>query len=423
VELFQRNNGSWEHETSFNGKDGRPGRTFGGDDTLALEGDILAAGAEGYSKNQSDSAGAVFLYRYDASLDAWKHVETLIPPDPTFNGGFGHLDLDGTTLAVGEPYEAAGRVHIYEAANAERMNWSRQASFAPVGRSTALGASVEVDNGTVLAGAPFAPADLRGPEADQSVGAAYWYHHTPDEGWSRADLLRAPVPNPREAYVGNRFGEDVALTEGTAAVGGYLRANHRVSPDEPTYRENITGALTLLGPDMDGDHLADGREIEAGTPPGNADPDGDGALDGLEIVRWLTDPFDPDHDGDGLEDGAETNTYRTQPFDADTDGDLVSDGLEADGLTVANTSVVGTGDPNDHTVVPSPLGPTPGTEDPFVRNRRDYHQAPPVDRPCLLLSGLLAALSDCQRTLNEAIPSGGVVEADARPKGPQRGIY
>ena len=62
---------------------------------------------------------------------------------------------------------------------------------------------------------------------------------------------------------------------------------------------------------IDGDHDQDGllnyQELDPsiGTDPAVADTDGDGLLDGEEVLRYETDPLDWDHDDDGFSDGDE----------------------------------------------------------------------------------------------------------------------
>src|SRR5690606_33569004 len=81
--------------------------------------------------------------------------------------------------------------------------------------------------------------------------------------------------------------------------------------------------------DTDGDGLSDGVEVmDYGTSAVLADTDGDGLTDAEEINETETDPLVADTDGDGLTDGEEVNDHGTNPNAVDTDGDGFSDLLE-----------------------------------------------------------------------------------------------
>ena len=91
-----------------------------------------------------------------------------------------------------------------------------------------------------------------------------------------------------------------------------------------------------FGPDTDGDGLMDGEEVlTLGTSPLAADTDGDGRSDGFEaFTDWQlvagmqgTDPLGWDSDGDWVLDGME-GPWNGNPTVADTDGDGLSDGIE-----------------------------------------------------------------------------------------------
>ena len=86
-----------------------------------------------------------------------------------------------------------------------------------------------------------------------------------------------------------------------------------------------TGEPSVCDSDSDLDGLVDAFETGTSlTDPLDADTDGDGLDDGLEVAG-VTDPLDADTDDDGLKDGAEG---ATDPTLADTDGDNLGDGQE-----------------------------------------------------------------------------------------------
>ena len=97
--------------------------------------------------------------------------------------------------------------------------------------------------------------------------------------------------------------------------------------------------------DKDEDNLTDEEEVLVpgyGTDPCEADTDGDGLNDDVEVAG-CTFPLDDDTDDDGLLDGVETNNgpqsyvspedTGTDPCDDDTDDDLCDDGVEVDNGT------------------------------------------------------------------------------------------
>ena len=90
------------------------------------------------------------------------------------------------------------------------------------------------------------------------------------------------------------------------------------------------GSLTIaqLTGDDDNDGLSGEQEVASGSDPFNADSDGDGLADGVEVLTYGTDPTLLDSDLDGLTDAAEIDEHQTNPTLADTDLDGVSDGEE-----------------------------------------------------------------------------------------------
>ncbi len=93
---------------------------------------------------------------------------------------------------------------------------------------------------------------------------------------------------------------------------------HEFDPDNPDDASE----------DPDGDGLDNHGEYLNATPPREADADGDGLLDGLELLPAInTDPLAYDTDGDGVGDGDEI-AAGANPLDVNSDGDELSDGQE-----------------------------------------------------------------------------------------------
>ncbi|MBQ7722131.1 MAG: hypothetical protein IJT64_04410, partial [Kiritimatiellae bacterium] len=81
-----------------------------------------------------------------------------------------------------------------------------------------------------------------------------------------------------------------------------------------TIRWSYIGDLSDGTGDFDGDGLTDWQEvIQHHTDPREADTDGDGVDDGLE-VRNGTDPLNPDTDNDGIPDGQIVPTWASSPL-------------------------------------------------------------------------------------------------------------
>ncbi len=82
------------------------------------------------------------------------------------------------------------------------------------------------------------------------------------------------------------------------------------------------------GTDEDDDGLTDLQEEFYGTNPAAADTDGDGFVDGPELVDFGLNPNISDMDDDGINDYNEVTIYETDPVNLDSDGDLLYDGGE-----------------------------------------------------------------------------------------------
>lgn len=129
---------------------------------------------------------------------------------------------------------------------------------------------------------------------------------------------------------------DVGLVE--VAIATPIPASPEASP--------IASPMALPEDDLDLDGLTVEQETTAGTKPDNPDSDGDGLLDGDEVLVYLTNPLNGDTDGDGLPDFNEVMQYGTNPSNPDSDGDGFNDFNEINAGTNPNDSASFTGSPN-----------------------------------------------------------------------------
>ncbi len=154
------------------------------------------------------------------------------------------------------------------------------------------------------------------PKEDAKAGASNDAFMTFGVGFSYyilgdADFDNDGLTNSKERELGTD--PHIADTDGDGLLDG---------------EEVLTYHSNPLKQDTDDDGLDDFKEVmETNTDPSKADTDSDGLSDGQEIAR-KTDPHNPDTDGDGLLDGEEVNKYETNPLTSDTDGDGLSDGEE-----------------------------------------------------------------------------------------------
>jgi hypothetical protein len=98
------------------------------------------------------------------------------------------------------------------------------------------------------------------------------------------------------------------------------------NPDQSDFDGDLAGDACDLDDDNDG--LTDEEETVAGTSPTDPDTDGDGLLDGEEVLFWGSDPLSPHTDDDGLPDGEDNCPATDNPTQADGDADAVGDACD-----------------------------------------------------------------------------------------------
>ena len=189
-------------------------------------------------------------------------------------------------------------------------------------------------------------------QADILIGWAEGEHGDGDPFDGPGDVLaHASYPNPyqnrqvflhfddSEKWVNSETQNVDLLTVAAHEIGHNLGLDHSSDPNAlmyPSYsgphrflgQDDVAGVQSLYGLAA---QPAESPEAppQGATPPPSADQDSDndGISDQDEILRTGTDPNNADTDGDGINDGVEV-AYRMNPLDADMDNDGLNDGQE-----------------------------------------------------------------------------------------------
>ena len=114
---------------------------------------------------------------------------------------------------------------------------------------------------------------------------------------------------------------DMSPGQGTAITDPGTESAPLTDPDtemapapEPESAPETTDMAVASATDQDADNAPDEIEPGLGLDPTNADTDGDHVADGDELNLYRTDPLNGDTDGDGVGDGEELFATNTDPL-------------------------------------------------------------------------------------------------------------
>lgn len=253
VYVFVRDDvGVWSQQAYIKASNAEAFDWFG--ETLALSGDTLAVSAVFESSdatgvngdqasNLASDSGAVYVFTRD-DMGVWSQQADLKASNTGSGDQFGmSLALDGNTLAVGTQTEASSATGIdgdqtdNSAANAGAVYvftrdaadvWSQQA-YIKASNTEAIdtfGASIALSGDTLAVGARLEDSAATGIYGDQSgntavnSGAVYVFARDASSVWSQQAYIKAS-----NTEANDRFGNSVALSGDTLAVGAYFESS------------------------------------------------------------------------------------------------------------------------------------------------------------------------------------------------------
>lgn len=269
VYVFLRADGEWRASVELTAPTPVSYDRFGA--SVAISGDTLVAGADRHDGFTTDG-GAAFVFTR-AKDGTWAHTVTLAPRSLAPSATLGYsAALDGDTLVLGAP--GAGTVHVFSRRGG---TWREQAELRPPAalRYSGFGHSVRLDGEALVVGANTA-SDLL-----MLGGSAYVFRRQAGT-WQ----LEAELRSPRDEALA-RFGTAVAIRgdvvligasratvgestrAGAAFVferrGGAWVAVAELANDPPRSDEEFGRALALLpGAAVVGSHFGDAAGLNTG---------------------------------------------------------------------------------------------------------------------------------------------------------------
>jgi len=194
VELFKRNaDDNWASVrtvTAFETGIGSLGQS------VALEDDVLVAGAPTYERDGGVETGAAFVYRRDhEGVDRWRLVQLIEPSDWEMGMRFGEVvDIDRGIIAIGASHTGhgallRGSVSVFEPSAGENRNWQFSTKLdAPRHIGIGFAQAVSLSDDTLAIGDIFAMGDAHLAEIDYSRSAL--------EEWRNGRFGTIAVGNP-----------------------------------------------------------------------------------------------------------------------------------------------------------------------------------------------------------------------------------
>ena len=229
----------WTEQAFLKASDPDMFDSFGQALEISADGNTLAVGATGedsnamgingaQNNNAASNSGAVYLFRFSTSTNAWTQQAYIKASNAAASSGFGSslsLNGDGNTLVVGANVRSnfEGAVYVFRF-NTSSDTWSEQAfiraSNARAGFRFGESVSLSLDGNAFIAGSPSeigSTAGVGGAGVGMSTlsGAAYVFEFN-NGSWVQQAYIKATDPAANAL-----FGQSVSISNdgATVAVG------------------------------------------------------------------------------------------------------------------------------------------------------------------------------------------------------------
>jgi trimeric autotransporter adhesin len=211
--VYTQSGTTWSQQDELTAPDGVNGDFFGY--SVAVSGSIAVVGAPDHTENSNSQQGAG--YAFEQSGTTWSAPTELIATDGAQNDTLGYsAAISGSTVVLGAPGHAVGSNSGQGAGYVfveSGTIWTQQAELTASdgAANDGLGLSAVISGSTALLGAPEHTVG-----SNSGQGAAYVFAQSGTTWAQQAELTSS------DGASSDFFGYSVALSGGTAVVGGPL---------------------------------------------------------------------------------------------------------------------------------------------------------------------------------------------------------
>lgn len=277
--VYRYHGAQWVEEAKLTDPNAEEGDAFGS--SVAIRGDVALIGAA--SNNDAGSGtGAAFVFRRDPKgRGAWVLEQQLQAVDAQWLAWFGFsVTLAEDVALIGAP-ELDSQIGAAYVIRYDGESWVHEAKLLasdPVGPWPFFGESVSIDAvaDTIIVGAP------RDRALGTDAGAAYLFRKDAD-GWQEVTKLLASDGAAGDYFGGTvSIGEDLALIRGGGGTVYAFAGIQSLDCNENAYPD-ACDIFDGTSEDQDGDGIPD----ECNRPVTPGDLDGDGDVDGMDLLILL----------------------------------------------------------------------------------------------------------------------------------------
>lgn len=155
LSVFTRSSGVWTRQQVLTGADTVVGDYFGR--SVAVSGNTMVVGASDADVAGHGAQGAAYIFARSGGV--WSQLQKLTASNGSTNSTFGYsVAIDGDTIAIGAPstlYTPNDEGWVY-AFRRNGSSWTERSMVGDVHGLSALGNSVGISGGNIIAGAPYA---------------------------------------------------------------------------------------------------------------------------------------------------------------------------------------------------------------------------------------------------------------------------